>query len=81
MTGLSALHTGRTGTSQFFLQLHNIPSLFSQSYHLIHNLLLFVEHEQRVIDVGDARDNIGLHHGLIVFHGQELHLRTALHRE
>src|SRR5574344_1011232 len=38
MTGLSALHTGRTGTSQFFLQLHNTPSLFSQSYHLIHNL-------------------------------------------
>ena len=62
-------------------ELHLVPSVLGQLLHIVADLQLTVECQQRVIEVGDGRDDVTLHHRLIVLGGDELHLGTALHRE
>ena len=78
MAGLSTLHAGRAVTAQLHLELHHVPGILGQLRHIVHDLNLTVEHEQRVVHIGNAAHNLGLHHDLIVLDGQESHLGTAL---
>ena len=80
--GLSTLHGRRTVAHAVLMhKLHLLPGLLRQLLHVDDNLQLAVEHQQRVIEVGNRRDDVTLHHRLIVLGGDELHLGTALHRE
>ena len=78
VTSLSTLYADGAGTTEFHLQFHHVPGLLGESRHLIHNLLLTVEHQQGIVEVGDIGDDIGLHHHLVVLHGQQLLLGTTL---
>ena len=49
--------------------------------HVVENLELTVEHEEGVVHIGHTCHQIGLHHHLVVFYPQELHLCGALLRE
>ena len=81
VVGLGRLHTGRTGTSQLHLQLHHVPCILGESLHIGDDSQLLVEHHQRIVEVGHATDNLGLHSHLIVLRSQQLHLCRALLRE
>ena len=79
VAGLGTLHAGGAIASQLHLQFHHVPGILGQSGHVVDNLQLAVEHQQRVIHIGNARHDLGLHHRLIVFRGKECHLcRTLL---
>ena len=75
---LGALHAGRAGASQVHLQLHHVPRILGEASHTVDNLHLPVKHEQRVIEIGNATDDVGLYHRLVVLCGQQLHLGAAL---
>ena len=81
VAGLGTLHARRAGASQFLLQLHHVPGLLDESLHVGDDGQLLVEHHERVVEVGHAADDVGLHGHLIVFRGQQLHLCRALLRE
>ena len=76
---LGALHGGGAiAGTRLLHHLHLLPSLLGEILHLSDDLHLAVEHEQRVVEVGHTRDEVGLHDGLIVLRGKQLHLRRAL---
>ena len=81
VAGLGTLHAGAAGTSQFHLQFHHVPGLFGQRLHVGDDGQLLVEHHQRVVEVGHATDDVGLHGHLIVLGSQQLHLGRALLRQ
>ena len=62
-------------------ELHLLPGLLRQLLHIGDDLHLTVEHQQRIIEIGDAGDDVALHHRLVVLSSKELHLGTTLHRE
>ena len=75
------LHAGLLHTTQFLLNLHDVPCLFSQLGHVRYHLQLFVKHEQSVIHVGDVGYDLGLYHQLIVLRGEQRHLSRTLYVE
>ena len=77
VTGLSTLHTGRTITAQLHLQFHHVPGILGKTRHVIQYLQLTVEHQQRIVHIGDTTHNLGLHHHLIVLGSQQCHLGTT----
>ena len=80
--GFGTLHGGRAiADARVFHHLHLLPRFFRQRLHLAHDFDLFVEHQQGVIEVGDARNQVGLDDGLIVFRGEQLHLCRAFRVE
>ena len=81
VVGLCTLHAGLLYTSQLFLQLHDVPCFLRKGLHVVNNLQLLVKHHQRVIHVGDVGNQLGLHHELIVFRGEQRHLCAALYIE
>ena len=46
---LGTLHTGGAHTAELMLQLHHFPCLLRHTAHLLNDLHLLVEHEQRVV--------------------------------
>ena len=81
VVGLGRLHTGRAGTAQLHLQLHHVPGVLGESFHIGDNSQLFVEHHQRIVEVGHTTDNLCLHSHLIILCCQQFHLCRALLRE
>ena len=79
---LGTLH-GRGAVAHAVLvhELHLLPGLTGQLLHVADNLNLAVEHQQRVVEVGNARHYVALHHSLVVLGGKELHLCRPLHAE
>ena len=76
---LGTLHgRGAIAHTRVLHDLHLLPRLLGEVLHLADDGNLAVEHQQRVIEVGNTRDEIGLHHGLIVLRGEQLHLGRAL---
>ena len=76
---LSTLHACLLHAAELLLNLHDVPCLLSELRHIVYHLQLLVEHEQRVVQVGDVRDNLCLHYELIVFRSEQRHLcRTLL---
>ena len=70
-----------TRTTQVELLLRDVPCLLRHLRHLLHDAELLVEHQQGVVAVGNATDNLGTDSHLIVLEGEELHLRGALLRQ
>ena len=61
--------------------LHSLPSILGQSFHIVNQLHLLVEHQQSIIHVGDVGDEVGLDRYLIILQLEQRHLGTALLRE
>ena len=78
---LSTLHAGRAGTSELHLQLHHVPRLLRQPFHVVEDGQLLVEHHQRVVERCNTTDDARLGSHLIVFHHEQLHLCRAFLRE
>ena len=78
---LGALHTGGAHASEVILQLHHLPRLLGHLAHLGDDGQLLVEHQQGVVAVGNAADDLCTNRHLVVLHAQELHLRGALLRQ
>ena len=62
------LHADRTHAPQLMLQLHHLPRFLGHLGHLRHNAQLLVEHQQRVVAVGNTADNLCAHSHLVVLH-------------
>ena len=79
---LGTLHCrGTIADAVLVHELHLLPGILGELFHIGDNLHLTVEHQQRIVEVGDARDDVGLHHRLVVLRGDELHLSRALRTE
>ena len=79
---LGTLHSrGTIADAVLVHELHLLPGILGELFHIGDNLHLTVEHQQRIVEVGDARDDVGLHHRLVVLRGDELHLSRALRTE
>ena len=63
------------------LHLHNVPRLFGHLAHLGDDAQLLVQHQQRVVAVGNAPDDLCADGHLVVLEAQQLHLRGTLLRE
>ena len=80
--GLGALHgCGAIAHARVFHHLHLLPRFFREFFHFADDFHLSVEHQERVVEVGHARNQVCLHHGLIVFRGEQLHLCRAFRVE
>ena len=78
---LSTLYAGRANTTECELLLHHLPRLLSHIAHLGNDSQLLVEHQQGVVGIGDAADNLCTDCHLVVFHAQQLHLGRTLLRQ
>ena len=79
---LSTLHGSRAIAHAVLVhELHLVPGVLGQLLHIVEDLHLTVERQQRVIEVGNAGNDVALHHRLIVLGGDELHLCRTLHAE
>ena len=79
MGSFGTLHSRRSVADAILVhELHLVPRIFCQLFHIIDYLYLTVKHQQRVIEVGNAGYDVTLHHRLIVLTGDELHLCRPL---
>ena len=63
---LGTLYADRAHASQLMLQLHHIPRLLGHLAHLLDEAQLLVEHQQRVVGIGNAADHLGTDCHLVV---------------
>ena len=74
ISSLSTLHIGRARPAQLMLELHHLPSLLGHLGHLCHDAHLLVQHQQRIVAVGNTTDDLCPDSHLIVLEAQEFHL-------
>ena len=78
---LGTLDTGRTHATQLVLELHHLPRLLGHLTHLCHDGHLLVKHQQGIVAVGNATDDLGTDSHLVVLIAQEFHLCRTLLRQ
>ena len=76
---LGTLHSRRAiADTRLLHHFHLLPCVFRECRHVVEDFQLAVKQQQRVVEVGHVRNNVGLHNGLVVFRAQQLHLSAAL---
>ena len=82
VVALGSLNRSSAITNLGILQhLHGLPGILGQTFHIVNQLHLLIEHQQGIIHVGDVGDEVGLYRYLIVLQLEQSHLGTALLRE
>ena len=82
VVALGSLNGSSAITKLGILQhLHGLPGILGQSFHIVNQFHLLIEHQQGIIHVGDVGDKVGLYRYLIILQLKKSHLSTALLRE